>query len=560
MGGTCSSLGAGPSNSSPLNGRRPSTNDNEERKLPPSADADAQLAIVLQNQAMREADGYGDDPACLHLSTWQHESHAPETMRSAAAVRSRLLVSLQNLGWQLHGFLPFRDQSVLATTARGFHTLISQDRTHLDALPVLSYLISPLTDVKLLAEAGKEMRTFMRQEHALVENLASRMEHSGWSIDAVLNLMRKTSPHRFGAYQELTLLLSKAETGTLNQRERGWLCFSLSNLEPPELIEEAIAKAEQDNGESVRDLARRTAINYCVLEGHDLAERLERLKLREDELESLPKHSIASLKAKFAHVHPRDSLHQLSGVQRGQLVALSSQLTALRDEDPRSAGLLGSILAATERLQRSDPTTDGRIQTRRLLAKGFEHELNEHLVECETWIRTCSTEPIDLTHIDLKRVGMAWSRAGLPVSALQTMSEAIRLAHHDQGAALRVQLTVLRDGLLATATASLVDHYKAESNPTVSFSSSPTVGSPAAVEEFTYAYVNPITGKAYPPERHLHIGDKPFARRFIVKDENDDIVHVHTHVFNAGPRRSPPMRNEPVVMHFDETKAHQGPG
>jgi hypothetical protein len=549
MGNGCSSFGVGPPDSSPLHGRRLSAHDNEERKFPPSSDADAQLAIVLQNRAINEARGAKAD--CLGESTWQPQSGP------LAPARSQLLLRVQNLGWQLLQLLPFRDLSVLATAAKGFRTLIWQHPAYLDALPVHGLLINPLTDVKLLEEADKEMSAFMRQEHALLDKLGAEMERSGWPTPAIRKLMSELSPKKFAARVEIDGLLKKADAGTINPTERRWLCFSLSSFEPAELIEEAIAEAAKGNRDLLHDLARRTAINNCVAEIHDLAKRSESLKAQEEALKLLPKHSIALLKAKYVHAKVRDSIHSLSHARRDQLVALSARLAALRDDDRRPQGLFANILNAIEQLQASHPAD--RIQSRQLLAKGFEHELNEHLVECDSWIQACSKQPIDLTPIDLKRVGMAWSRAGLPVSALQTMSEAIRLAHLDHGAALRAHLTVLRDGLLATATTSLMEHYAVESNPTVSFSSSPPPA-PMAANEFTFTHVDRITGKVYPPERHVHNGDKPFAKRFVVTNDDGEIVHVRTHVFNARPRRS--QRNqpafsgqsEPVVMHLDESK------
>jgi hypothetical protein len=470
-----------------------------------------------------------------------------------------LLVRLQNLGWQLLQFLPLRDLSVLATASRGFEPLVSQHPAYLDALAIHSHLVSPLADVKLLDEAGREMRAFMREEHALVEELGARMEESGWSIRHVLKLMSELSPGKFAGYVEIDYLLKKAEAGTISAKEQRWLCFSLSDFEPPELVEEAMTGAGQGNAEPLRDLARLTAINYCVSQVHDLAQRSEVLRAQEDKLKSLPKRPMASLKAKYAHVKDRDAIHRLSNAQRGQLVALSAQLAALRDEDPRPKGLLVNILGARERLQASDTANNGNIQTRRLLAMGFEHELYEHLVECDRWIRACKEADIDLAPIDLNRVGMAWSRAGLSVSALETLSEAIRLAHVDKGAALHAQLTVLRNGLLATATSALIEHYAVASNPTVSYSSSPPARSPTAVNKYTFAYVDPITQQEFPSQTYVHIGDKPFAKKFFVKNDRDEIIHVRTHLFNARPHRSqrsrqPGQSDAPVVMHFDETK------
>ena len=562
MGNTCSSIGAGPSSSSPLHGRGLPANDNEERKFPPASDADAQLAIVLQNRATREA--AGASPVCLHASTSQPQL-GPGGQRSAgAAVRTQLLARVENLGQQLLQFLPYRDLSMLAATAGGFRALISQRTAYLNAMAVHSHLVNPLADKKLLNAAHKEMREFMQQEQALLEKAKALMEYSGWPIRTVVKLMSQLSLERFARYSEIDGLLRKAEAGTISQKEQRWLCFSLTDFEPPALVEEAIAEAAQGNRDSLRDLAMRTAINYCVLEVHDLAERSECLKAQEDELKLLPKHSIASLKVKFAHVKERDAIHHLSNAQRGQLAALAAGLAALRDEDPRPPGLFQKILGAMERLHDSDRARNGTIQTSRLLAMGFESELNEHLVECDEWIRLCSTEPIDLERIDLHKVGMAWGRAGLPVAALQTMSEAIRLAHHDKGAALHEQLNVLRKGLLVTATASLIDHYAVDSNPTVSFSSSPPANSPMAANEFTFTYVDPVTGKAYPAQTYVHAGDKLFARKFFVTNERGEIIHVRTHVFNARPQRAPRNQQAPsgigdtqVVMHFDESKAHR---
>lgn len=556
MGNGCSSFGVGPSDSSPLNGRRLSANDNEERKFPPSSGADTQLAIVLQSRAIHEARGANAD--CLRESTWQ-----PQPGPLAPAVRTQLFLRVQNLGWQLLQFLPFRDLSVLATAAGGFRTLISQHPAYLDSLPVHGLLIKPLTDVQLLEQADREMGAFMRQEHALVDEFGAVMERSGWPTRAILKLMSELSPGRFAAHVEIDGLLRKAEAGTISGRERRWLCLSLSSFEPAELIEEAIAEAVQGNRDLLRDLARRTSINNCVPEIHDLAKRSESLKAQEEALKLLPKHSVALLKAKYVHARERDPIHSLSHARRDKLVELSARLAALRDDDRRPQELFGNILNAMEKLQASHPARHGGIQTRQLLARGFEHALNEHLVECDRWIQACSKQPIDLTLIDLGRVGMAWSRAGLPVSALQTLSEAVRLVLHDNGAALRVQFASLRQGLLAAATTSLMEHYAVESNPTVSFSSSPPPGAPMAANEFTFTHVDRITGKVYPPETHVHIGDKPFAKKFIVTNERGEIVHVRTHVFNARPRR--PQRNEPafsgqsdapVVMHFDESKRH----
>jgi hypothetical protein len=472
-----------------------------------------------------------------------------------------LLVRLQNLGWQLLQFLPFRDLSVLATASRGFQPLVSQHPAYLDAFALHSRLVSPLADVKLLDEAGKAMRAFMHEEHALVELLGSQMEQSGWPTRDVLKLMSELSPGKFAGYVEIDYLLKKAEAGTISAKEQRWLCFSLSDFEPPELVEEAIAAASQGNPEPLRDLARHTAINYSVSQVHDLAHRSEVLRAQEDKLKLLPKRGMMLLKAKYAHVSSRDAIHQLTHAQRSQLVALSTQLAALRGEDPRPEGLLGSILAAREELQKSVTANDGKVQTRRLLAMGFEHQLYEHLVECDEWVQACKAEPIDLAHIDLQRVGMAWSRAGLPVSQLQTMSEAIRIANLDNGAALCVQLTILRDGLLATATSALIEHYEVASNPTVSYSSSPPARSPTAMNEYTFAYVDPVTRHQFPSETYVHIGDKPFAKKFIVRNSRDEIIHVRTHLFNARPQRSQRSQqpasgqsDAPVVMHFDESK------
>lgn len=562
MGNTCSSIGAGPSSSSPLHGRDLPANDNEERKFPPASDADAQLAIVLQNRAMREA--AGASTVCLHASTSQPQSQPGPQCSSGAAVRTQLLLRVQNLGQQLLQFLPYRDLSMLATTATGFRALISQHPAYLNAMAVHSHLVKPLADSKLLNVARKEMREFMQQEDALLEKVEALMEQSGWPIRAVVKLMSQLSPERFARYTEIDGLLRKAEAGTISQKEQRWLCFSLTESESPELVEEAIAEAAQGNGDPLRDLAMRTVISYCVREVHDLAKRSESLKAQEYQLNLLPKHSIASLKAKYAHVKERDAIHHLSNAQRGRLAALAAGLASLRDEDPRPLGILRNILGVTERLHDSDPARNGRIQTSRLLAMGFEHELNEHLVECDEWIRLCSTGPVDLDRMDLQKVGMAWSRAGLPVSALQTMSEAFRLGHHDKGAALRKQLNVLREGLLATATTSLIEHYAVNSNPTVSFSSSPPASSPMAANEFTFTYVDPVTGKAYPPQTYAHTGDKPFARKFFVTNERGEIIHVRTHVFNARPQRAQRSQQAPsgigdaqVVMHFDESKGHR---
>lgn len=542
-----------------MNGRRPSANDNEERKYPPSTDADTQLAIVPAYQATREADSGGAYPVCLHSSTWQPHPH-PQGL-PAATVRTHLLVRLQNLGWQLLQFLPFRDLSVLATASRGFQPLVSQHPAYLDALALHSRLVSPLADMKLLDEAGKAMRAFMREEHALVEMLGWQMEQSGWPTREVLKLMSELSPGKFAGYVEIDCLLKKAEAGTISEKEQRWLCFSLTDFEPPELVEEAIAAARQGKGEPLRDLARHTAINYSVSQVHDLAERSKKLRAEEDKLKLLPKHGMASLKAKYAHVKGRDEIHHLSDAQRRQLVSLSAQLTVLRGEDPRPEGLLPNILAAREGLQAIDTANNGTIQTRRLLAMGFEHELYEHLVECDKWIEACKGEHIDLALIDLEKVGMAWSRAGLPVSALQTLSEAIRIAHLDKGATLRVQLTVLRDCLLATATSALIEHYAVASNPTVSYSSSLPARSPIAVNNYTFAYVDPVTQQEFPSQTYVHIGDKPFAKKFFVRNDRDEIIHVRTHLFNARPQRSQRSQqpasgqsDAPVVMHFDESK------
>jgi hypothetical protein len=472
-----------------------------------------------------------------------------------------LFVRLQNLGWQLLQFLPLRELSVLATASRGFQHLVSQQPAYLNALVVRNHLVSPLADVKLLDQAGKEMRAFMHEEHALVERLGWQMEQSGWSIQDVLKLMSELSAQKFAGYVEIDCLLRKAEAETISAKEQRWLCFLLSNVEPPELIEEAMTEARQGNGEPLRDLARRTTINYCVSQVHDLAERSESLRAQDDKLKSLPKHAMASLKAKYAHVMDRDAIHHLSNAQRAQLVALSTQLTGLRNEDPRPEGLRGNILDAREKLQKSVTANGRNIQTHELLAMGFEHELNEHLVECAMWIRVCKAEHVDISLIDLDRVGMAWSRAGLPVSALQKMSKAISNAHFDKGVALNAQLSLLRDGLLAAATSSLVEHYAVGSNPTVSYSSSPPARSPLAVNVYKFAYVDPVTRHRFPSETYVHIGDKPFAKKFFVRNSRDEIIHVRTHLFNATPQRpqgesaaSSGQSDAPVVMHFDESK------
>lgn len=565
MGNTCSSIGAGPSTPSPLHDRRQPANDTEERKFPPASDADAQLAIVLQNRAKREA--AGASPVCLHAGTPQPQPQ-PQLRPAAqpgAAVRTQLFLRVENLGQQLLQFLPYRDLSVLATTAVGFHALMSQHPAYLNTIAVHNHLVQPLVDVNLLKATRNEMHEFMRQEHAILQKVEALMEQSGWPIRAVVKLMSQLSLERFAGYTQIDGLFRKAEAGTISQQEQRWLCFSLSDCEPPELVEEAIAEAEQGNTDSLRELATRTTINYCVLEVHDLAIRSENLKAQEEKLKSLPKQSLASVKLKYAHVRERDAIHRLSIAQRDQLAALAAGLTALRAEDPRRPGLLRNILAMREeRLLDGDPARNGRIQTSRLLAMGYEHELHEHLVECDEWIRLCSTEPVALECIDLQKVAAAWSSAGLPVSALQTMSEAIRLAHHDKGAALHQKLSVLRKGLLATATASLIEHYAVDSNPTVSFSNSPPASSPMAANGFAFAYVDPVTGHAYPAQTYVHAGDKPFAHKFFVTNERGEIIHVRTHLFNARPQgarrsqRAPSGVGDPqVVMHFDESKAYR---
>jgi hypothetical protein len=106
-----------------------------------------------------------------------------------------------------------------------------------------------------------------------------------------------------------------------------------------------------------------------------------------------------------------------------------------------------------------------------------------------------------------------------------------------------------------------MEHYAVASNPTVSYTSSPPPKSPTAVNEYTFAYVDPVTRQEFPSQTYVHIGDKPFAKKFFVRNDRDEIIHVRTHLFNARPQRSRRSQQVPsgasdaqVVMHFDESK------
>lgn len=563
MGNTCSSIGAGPLSASQLQGAQPS-DENEERKFPPPSDADSQLAIVLQNRAVNEASG--TCPDCLGASTSQAQPRPRPQPTSGVDVRSQLLVQVQNLGQQLLQFLPYRDLSVLATTSGRFCALISQQPELLRALALHDHLVSPLADLVLLAKAGKEMRGFVREEQALLEKVEALLNRSGWPLRSVVKVMSELSPQRFASFAEIDLLLRKAESGAISQQKHRWLCFALSDVEPPALVEEAIAVARQGNTDALKDLIMRTGMRYCVREVHDLAERSTALKAQEHKLSLLPKYSTAYMKAKYAHLKERDAIHQLSDTERSQLEALAAGLSALTNQDPRPPGLLGNILNAMQRIEDREPARSGKIQTARLLAMGFEHELHDHLVECDEWLRLCSTEPIDVGGMDLHQVRMACGRAGLPASTVETISQALKHAHHDKGAALRVRLNVLHKALLEVAKASLIEHYVVESNPTVSFSSSPAPLSALVENAFSFAYVDPLTGKQYPAQSYAHVGHAPFAKKFFVTNEQGEVIHVRTHLFNAKPRRAqggqrvPGVGDAQVVMHLGESKADRQAG
>lgn len=227
MGHTCSSMGAGPLNSSPVHRRAP-PDDDEERKFPPASDADAQLAIVLQNREISEAAGAG--LACLHASSSPQPQQGLECAPHPA-VRHRLYEHLEILGTQLLQFLPYRDASVLATVARGYHSHTWGQPTHLHAQARYHRVVQPLAELKLLDEARNELREFIRQEHDLLERSAILMEHFGWSTWDVLQHMSENSLARYAAYMQIDGLFAKAARGTITHADQAYLRLALPEYE-----------------------------------------------------------------------------------------------------------------------------------------------------------------------------------------------------------------------------------------------------------------------------------------------------------------------------------------